>query len=238
MGRSSSIEWTDATWNPVTGCTKVSPGCDHCYAMRFAERFRGVAGHPYEQGFDLKLHEARLGQPGRWRKPRRVFVNSMSDLFHGKIPKEYVDRVFGAMEGAAHHTYQLLTKRSGRMHRYLSGRYADANPPGHLWMGVSVEDSKRLARVRHLLASPAAVRFLSLEPLLEDLGELDLDGIDWVIAGGESGPGARPIEADWLRNIRDQCNVAKVPFFFKQWGGKTAKANGRTLDGEVHDALP
>ena len=238
MAGPSKIEWTEVTWNPVTGCTKVSPGCDNCYAARFAERFRNTAGHPYEQGFDLRVHEKRLDVPLKWRKPRTVFVNSMSDLFHTGVAKDYVDRVFDVMEEADRHTFQVLTKRSGRMKRYMRTRYRDRRPPAHIWMGVSVEDNPRRSRIKHLQGTPASVRFLSLEPLLEPLAQLDLTAIDWVIVGGESGPGARPIQEEWIRDIRDQCVEGNVAFFFKQWGGRTPKANGRTLDGRTYDDKP
>ena len=238
MASGTAIEWTDATWNPVTGCTKVSPGCDRCYAERLAERFRGVPGHAYEQGFDLRLHPRRLGQPARWARPRRVFVNSMSDLFHVGVPAPFVDRVFDAMEATPRHVYQVLTKRSGRMRKYLDARYRDRAPPAHVWCGVSVEDAPRLVRVRHLRASRAAVRFLSLEPLLGPLPDLDLTAIHWVIVGGESGPGARTMRPDWVRAIRDQCAREGVAFFFKQWGGARPKSRGRTLDGREHDGAP
>ena len=234
----SKIGWTQATWNPVTGCTKVTPGCDHCYAARFAERFRNTPGHPYEQGFDLRLHPDRLEVPLKWRRPRTVFVNSMSDLFHTGIPLAYVDRVFDVMEQARRHTFQLLTKRSGRMRSYLRARYAHRPPPAHLWLGVSVEDTARSARIGHLRRTPAAIRFLSLEPLLAPLAALDLTAIDWVIVGGESGPAARVMRAPWVRAIRDQCVRDGVAFFFKQWGGRTPLANGRTLDGVTHDETP
>ena len=238
MAGTSKIEWTEATWNPVTGCTKISPGCDHCYAARFAERFRNTAGHPYEQGFDLRMHETRLSAPLKWKKPRTIFVNSMSDLFHTGVPSKYIDRVFDVMEEATRHTFQVLTKRSGRMQRYLQKRYRHTDPPGHIWMGVSVEDNPRAVRIRHLREAPGAIRFLSLEPLLEPLTELDLTAIDWVIVGGESGPGARPMSEQWVRDIRDQCSRDDVAFFFKQWGGRTPKANGRMLDGRTHDCKP
>ena len=238
MAGTSKIEWTDATWNPVTGCTKISPGCDHCYAERFAERFRGVDHHPYTQGFDLRLHEARLDQPRRWMKPRRVFVNSMSDLFHTDVGTDFIDRVFAVMEEADRHIYQILTKRSGRMRRYLNGRYRERAAPPHIWCGVSVEDNLRKARIRHLHRSQAAVRFLSIEPLLERLHGLDLEGIHWVIVGGESGPGARPMKEDWVREIRDRCLAEGVPFFFKQWGGFRPKSNGRELDAREHNDMP
>jgi len=238
MAGTTKIEWADATWNPVTGCTKVSPGCDHCYAERFSERFRNVREHPFSQGFDLRLHENRLDHPRRWKTPRRIFVNSMSDLFHAEIKTEYVDRIFDVMESTRHHIFQVLTKRSGRMQRYLNQRYSTLEAPSHIWCGVSVEDNLRLARVRHLQQTQSAIRFLSIEPLLERIEGLDLSGIHWVIVGGESGPGARVMEEQWVREIRDQCTTEKVPFFFKQWGGKTSKAGGRTLDGALHDEFP
>ena len=232
------IEWTDATWNPVTGCTKIGPGCDNCYAERFAERFRGVLGHPYEHGFDLALRPERLDQPARWRRPRMIFVNSMSDLFHKNVPDTYVDRVFDTMEAAGHHVYQVLTKRSSRLATYVNRRYATTPAPKHIWLGVSVEDQMRSKRIAHLRRSNATIRFLSVEPLLGRIGPVDLFGIDWVIVGGESGPGARPMDVNWAREIRDQCADQGVSFFFKQWGGKTSKAGGRLLDGEFHDGFP
>ena len=238
MAGPSKIEWTEATWNPVTGCTKISPGCDHCYAARFAERFRNTLGHPYEQGFDLRTHERRLSVPLKWKIPRTIFVNSMSDLFHTGVNATYIDQIFDVMEEAHHHTFQVLTKRSGRMRKYLRRRYATRQPPRHIWMGVSVEDNPRRSRIRHLKNTPAAVRFLSLEPLLEPLPKLDLNAIDWVIVGGESGPGARSMREEWVQEIRDECDRQRVPFFFKQWGGRTPKANGRLLDGRTHDGKP
>lgn len=238
MADRSAIEWTDATWNPVTGCSKVSPGCAHCYAARFAERFRGVPGHPFERGFDLVLRPERLGQPLAWRRPRRIFVNSMSDLFHRDVPDDFIAAVFATMERAPWHVFQVLTKRSARMRRFLAARYGGRAAPPHIWCGVSIEDRARLFRLRDLQASPAGLRFLSLEPLLEDLGALDLAGIGWVIVGGESGPGARPLDPSWVRRVRDACVAARVPFFFKQWGGRTPTAGGRTLDGRLWDELP
>ena len=231
MADKSGIEWTDATWNPVTGCTKVSPGCDHCYAETFAERWRGTPGHAYEQGFDLTLRPTRLDQPIRWQRPRRIFVNSMSDLFHKDIPSEYIGQVFDTMEQADWHIYQVLTKRSSLMRRFVQQRYADRKVPSHIWLGVSVEGPAQLSRVRHLQDTPATCRFLSCEPLLACLGPMDLSGIHWVIVGGESGSGHRPMDPDWARSIRDQCIATHVPFFFKQWGGPTAKAGGKVLDG-------
>lgn len=230
MADRSSIEWTDATWNPVTGCTKISPGCDHCYAERFAERFRGVAGHPFEAGFDLTLRPERLAQPLSWRRPRMVFVNSMSDLFHKQVPTAFIDKVFDTMEAADWHTFQVLTKRSSLMSRYLQKRYADRPPPGNVWLGVSVEDGARKSRVEHLRSAPAAVRFLSVEPLIGPVGELNLQDIHWVIVGGESGPRARPVALEWVREVRDQCVAQQVPFFFKQWGGLRPKTGGRTIE--------
>ncbi|MEO5925121.1 MAG: phage Gp37/Gp68 family protein [Bryobacteraceae bacterium] len=239
MSLLSKIEWTDATWNPVSGCTKVSPGCKHCYAERFAERFRGVPGHPFEQGFDLKLVPHKLGEPLRWSEPRMIFVNSMSDLFQDGVPESYISRVATTMQLARWHTYQVLTKRSERLRDILSGPLRDAAGEPHIWWGVSVEDRKYgLPRIAHLQATPAAVRFLSVEPLLEDLGELPLDGISWVIVGGESGPGARTMKEDWVLSIRQQCKVAGVAFFFKQWGGVRKKVAGRILRGRTHDDIP
>ena len=231
MSDHSAIEWTNASWNPVTGCTKLSAGCDHCYAERFAERFRGVAGHPFETGFDLTLRPERLDQPARWRRPRLIFVNSMSDLFHKNIPAEFIGQVFDAMEEADWHTYQVLTKRSSLMRNFVNRRYGGKPAPPHIWLGVSIEDKTALGRLRHLKQTEAAVRFVSFEPLLAPLGDVDLAGIDWAIASGESGPGARPVDADWLRQIRDGCQRQGVAFFFKQWGGRTPKAGGNVLDG-------
>ena len=219
MAEKTSIEWTQSTWNPVTGCTKLSAGCDHCYAERFAERFRGVAGHPYERGFDLTLRPERMEQPRSWRRPRLIFVNSMSDLFHEEVAWEYVERVFDTMETASWHVYQVLTKRSSRMRNFVNRRYAAQPVPSHIWLGTSIENRSAMGRLRHLKQTNATVRFLSLEPFLSPLGTLDLSGIHWVIAGGESGPGARPVRAEWLRAIRDDFRRQAVAFFFKQWGG-------------------
>ncbi|MBF6568762.1 MAG: phage Gp37/Gp68 family protein [Candidatus Binataceae bacterium] len=238
MADHSAIEWTDATWNPVRGCTKITAGCKHCYAERFAERFRGVPNHPFEQGFDLKLIPAKLEAPLGWRAPRRIFVNSMSDLFHAGVPVEYVARVGRVMERANWHTYQVLTKRHQRMRELLAG---DLNwmAMRHVWFGVSVENrDDGLPRIASLQATPARVRFLSIEPLLEDLGRLELAKIDLVIVGGESGPRARPMNRDWVRSIRDQCQEQGVAFFFKQWGGVHKGAAGRMLDGRTYDELP
>ena len=238
MGDRSAIEWTDATWNPVVGCTKITSGCENCYAERFAERWRGIPGHPFEHGFDLVLKPDRLGQPLAWRRPRTIFVNSMSDLFHKDVPTDYVDRVFDVMERADHHVFQVLTKRSPLMRDYLARRYANRAPPGHVWLGVSVEDARSSARIRHLREAPAAVRFLSAEPLIGPIGDVDLSGIHWVIVGGESGPGARPIDPEWVRSIRDQCLAQGVAFFFKQWGGFRPKTGGFDLDGRDWSEMP
>lgn len=238
MAQSSAIEWTDATWNPVTGCTKITRGCDNCYAERFAERFRGVAGHPFESGFDLKLRPERLRQPAGWLKPKMIFVNSMSDLFHKEVPSSFIDQVFCSMESANWHNYQLLTKRSPRLRDYLRSRYGVGAAPEHIWCGVSVEDGDAKARLLHLRASPAKVRFLSIEPLLGPVGDIDLNGISWVIVGGESGPRARPVEADWVRELRDECVRQRIPFFFKQWGGVRPKSGGRMLDGREWSQFP
>ncbi len=239
MSDRSQIEWTDATWNPVRGCTKISPGCAHCYAETFAERFRGVPGHPYEQGFDLRLVPEKLEEPLRWRRSRMIFVNSMSDLFHKDVPDDYIVRVARVMEAAPWHTFQVLTKRADRLRDLLRRKLAFASTLPHVWWGVSVENRKHgLPRIAAVQAAPARVRFISIEPLLESLGPLNLHGIAWVIVGGESGPGARPVEAAWVRDIRDQCFQAGVPFFFKQWGGVRKKWNGRELDGRTWDELP
>lgn len=239
MSAQSKIEWTDATWNPVRGCTKISAGCKHCYAEVFAERFRGVPGHPYEFGFDLRLVPQKLTDPLHWKDPRRVFVNSMSDLFQKYVPESYIVAVSGIMKLADWHIYQVLTKRSERMMQLLSKGVLDFADIHHVWWGVSVENRKHgLPRLEHLRQAPVPVRFLSIEPLLEDLGELDLSGISWVIVGGESGPGARPMKAEWVRSIREQCKSAGVAFFFKQWGGVRKKTSGRILDGSVHDEMP
>ena len=238
MANATAIEWTDATWNPVTGCTKISAGCDNCYAERFSERFRGVPGHPFETGFDLTLRPERIDQPLRWREPRMIFVNSMSDLFHKEIPKQFIERVCETMERANWHTFQVLTKRSSLVRDFLRARYGDRRGPTHIWFGVSVEDGTKLSRVRHLQDAPAGTRFLSIEPLVGRIGKLDLNGIDWVIAGGESGPRARPMNPDWAREVRDQCAAQGVAFFFKQWGGFRPKTGGRELDGREWNEFP
>ena len=238
MAESTAIEWTDATWNPVTGCTKISAGCDHCYAERFSERFRGTRGHPFESGFDLTLRPERLEQPLGWRMPRMIFVNSMSDLFHKEIPRDFIARVFDTMEAAKWHTFQVLTKRSSLMRDFLRKRYGRQRGPQHMWFGVSIEDGTKKSRIRHLSDAPAGVRFLSIEPLIGPVGTLDLAEIDWVIVGGESGPGARPMHEEWAVHIRNQCVEARVPFFFKQWGGRTPKTGGRLLKGEEWSQFP
>jgi protein gp37 len=285
MSSESAIEWTDATWNPVRGCTKISPGCKHCYAERFAERFRGVVGHPFEQGFDPRVVPEMLAAPLRWKRPRLIFVNSMSDLFHGNVPSDYIAAVFGVMAAAPRHTFQVLTKRADRMHSWfkwaarrdrvgdgihcavteafgvpalnaymtrndsdeLDGRRGEFDhlideapewPLANVWLGVSVENDFYTHRIEDLQATPAAVRFLSCEPLLGPLPDLNLDDIHWVIVGGESGPGARPMNPDWVRDIREQCRRSQVPFFFKQWGGVLKKNAGRELDGRTWDERP
>ena len=238
MAQISAIEWTDSTWNPVTGCTKISAGCDNCYAERFAERFRGVPGHPYERGFDLAIRPERLGQPLKWRQSRMIFVNSMSDLFHKGVPRDFVERVFDTMERADWHFFQILTKRSSRMRDFVNSRYRGAEAPSHIWLGASVENGKKLSRVKHIQQMAAAVRFLSVEPLIGPIGKLDLSGIHWVIVGGESGPRARPMRVEWARRVCDECVSAEVPFFFKQWGGLRPKSGGRTLDGREWNAFP
>ena len=238
MADRSAIEWTEATWNPVTGCDQISPGCAHCYAKTFAERWRGVPGHPYEQGFDLRIWPQRLEQPLKWKRPRTIFVNSMSDLFHKDIPREYINAVFETMENADWHVFQILTKRSSLLQKFVNDRYRGRNAPAHIWFGVSVETKQATSRIAHLQQANAAVRFLSIEPLIAPVGKLCLHNIHWVIVGGESGPHARPMKAKWAINIRDQCLKAGVPFFFKQWGGRSPKAAGRLLQGRVWDQFP
>jgi len=234
MADGSAIEWTEATWNPVTGCDQVSPGCAHCYAKTFAERWRGIPGHSYEQGFALKLWPERLDQPLRWRRPRTIFVNSMSDLFHEDIPDSFIAEVFAVMERADWHVFQVLTKRHERLVE-LSG---DLPWPPNVWMGVSIENRRFVHRADFLREVPAAVRFISAEPLLGPLDGLSLDEIHWLIAGGESGPHHRPVKQAWVTDLRDQCDSEGVAFFFKQWGGRTPKAGGRELDGRTYDAMP
>jgi protein gp37 len=230
----SAIEWTESTWNPVTGCTQVSPGCDHCYALTFAERWRGVKGHPYENGFDLQLRPDRLDIPLRWKRPRMIFVNSMSDLFHKDVPDEFIKNVFSVMQRASWHTFQVLTKRpqrAARMAHVLEW-------PTNIWLGTSIETERYAWRVDHLRKVNAALRFLSCEPLLGSLASLDLAGIGWVIVGGESGPHFRAPSVEWVRELRELCMREQVPVFFKQWGGRYPTAGGRVLDGRTWDELP
>lgn len=239
MSEHSKIEWTDATWNPLRGCTKISPGCKHCYAETFAERFRGVAGHPYEQGFDLRLVPEKLAEPFQWASPRTVFVNSMSDLFQPEVPDAYIEDVVAVMVQANWHTYQVLTKRSERLRDLLSTRLKFAAKKRHIWWGVSVEDKHYgIPRVEHLRASPAAVKFLSIEPLLEDLGDFDISRIHWAIVGGESGHGARRMEKEWVEKILKLCRRQEVSFFFKQWGGVHKSTTGRSLHNRTYDEMP
>ena len=243
MGTGTGIEWTETTWNPVTGCDRLSSGCDHCYALALAKRLKAMGSDKYQHdgdprtsgpGFGVSLHPAALDEPFRWRNPRVVFVNSMSDLFHAKVPQAFVRDVFSVIAETPRHTYQVLTKRSTRLRRVADR----LDWPSNLWMGVSVENAERLSRIDDLRQVPAAVRFLSCEPLLGPLDGIDLDGISWVIAGGESGPRYRPMELSWARGIRDACQAARVPFFFKQWGGRTPKMLGRELDGRRWDEMP
>jgi protein gp37 len=239
MALNSTIEWTDATWNPVRGCTKISPGCKHCYAETFAERFRGVKGHPYEQGFDLRLVPSKLAEPLKWRSPKMIFVNSMSDLFHDLVPDSYIVAVARVMVAAKWHTYQVLTKRSERLRALLDTKLRFAAEQRHIWWGVSVEDKKYgLPRIENLRKTRAGVRFLSVEPLLEDLGRVNLRGIDWMIVGGESGAGARPMKEEWVLRLRDQCRQGRISFFFKQWGGVRKAVTGRSLEGRTYDEFP
>ena len=238
MADATSIEWTDATWNPVTGCTKISAGCDNCYAARFSERFRGVPGHPFETGFDLTLRPARLLQPFAWKRPRMIFVNSMSDLFHKEIPRAHIAAVFDTMEKADWHIYQVLTKRSSLLQKFINDRYRTRPAPAHMWFGVSVENEQATSRIMHLQKANAGIRFLSIEPLIAPVGKLCLDNIHWVIVGGESGPRARPMKPEWAIDIRNQCVTARVPFFFKQWGGRSPKTEGRLLEGKVWSQFP
>jgi protein gp37 len=234
MADRSAIEWTEATWNPVTGCDQVSPGCAHCYAKAFAERWIGIPGHPYEQGFALKMWPERLDQPLKWKRPRRIFVNSMSDLFHERIPDEFIGEVFGVMEQADRHVFQVLTKRQDRL-----VELAPNLPwPSNIWMGVSIENRRFVHRADALRKVPAAVRFISAEPLLGPLESLDLSDIHWLIAGGESGPGHRRVDQEWLIELRDRCTKEGVAFFFKQWGGARPKSGGRLLDGVEWSDMP
>jgi protein gp37 len=234
MGANSSIEWTEATWNPVTGCSKISAGCKNCYAERMALRLRAMGNARYRNAFELTLHEDLVDLPKRWRDPRVIFVNSMSDLFQEHVPLEFIQNVFTTMKDCPQHTFQVLTKRSDRL-RELANEIAW---PSNVWMGVSIEDERVVNRVRDLRDVPAAIRFLSCEPLIGPLDDLPLEGIHWVIVGGESGPGARPIEIEWVRSIFRQCRRSKVPFFFKQWGGVRKHVTGRELNGRTYDEMP
>jgi len=234
MTLNSQIEWTGATWNPVTGCTKISDGCRNCYAERLALRLKAMGNARYNNGFQLTLHPDLMDLPLKWKGPKLIFVNSMSDLFHEKIPLEFIEKIFETMSNANHHTFQILTKRSKRM-----AAIASQLPwPENVWMGVTVEDKKAISRIFDLQKTPAKVKFISAEPLLEDLPNLPLQGIDWLIAGGESGPFARPMLIAWVRSLRDQCLKSDVPFFFKQWGGHNKKAAGRVLDGQTWNQMP
>ncbi|WP_083395371.1 DUF5131 family protein [Micromonospora sp. WMMB235] len=243
MADKSAIEWTEATWNPTTGCDRISAGCDNCYALSLAKRLKAMGSAKYQNdgdprtsgpGFGVTLHQDALSIPARWREPRTVFVNSMSDLFHARVPIDYVRRVFQVMADTPRHTYQVLTKRASRL-----ARVADQlDWPPNVWMGVSVETEQELPRVDHLRTVPAAVRFISAEPLLGPLDRIDLTGVHWLIAGGESGQGARPVDPAWIRGLRDECAKAGTAFFFKQWGGRTPKAGGRLLDGQTWDEMP
>lgn len=234
MGVGSTIEWTESTWNPLTGCTKISPGCKHCYAERMAKRLQAMGQPNYANGFKLTLHEKALGLPLQWKKPQTIFVNSMSDLFHQRVPVEFILRVFETMNRAHWHRYQVLTKRAERL--------AELSPKlpwtPNIWMGVSVEHVYYAHRIDALRRTGAQVKFLSLEPLLGPLPNLDLNGIHWLIVGGESGPRARPLEKAWVLDLRDQCHAAGVPFFFKQWGGISKKKTGRILEGRTWDEMP
>jgi protein gp37 len=239
LSANSKIEWTDATWNPVRGCTKISPGCAHCYAETFAERFRGVPGHPYEQGFDLRIIPEKLTEPITWPKSRMIFVNSMSDLFHEGVSDKYIEAVARVMVAADWHIYQVLTKRSERLRDLLNTKLSFAASHRHIWWGVSVENRRHgLPRIDHLREARANMRFLSIEPLVEDIGRIKLRGISWVIVGGESGAGARPMNREWVVSVRDQCKTAGVPFFFKQWGGVRKSDTGRSLEGKHYDEFP
>jgi protein gp37 len=234
MAQGTGIEWTEATWNPVTGCTKVSPGCKHCYAERMAVRLQAMGQPNYADGFRLTLQPHMLELPLRWKRPQTIFVNSMSDLFHDDVPVEYIREVFDVMGKAHWHRFQVLTKRAGR----LAELAPELSWPANVWMGVSVESSRYRGRIDRLRNTGARVKFLSLEPLLGPLTDLGLEGIDWVIVGGESGPGARPMDSTWVTGIRDQCRSARVPFFFKQWGGRNKKKTGRVLEGQVWNEMP
>ena len=234
MADNSHIEWTEATWNPVTGCTKVSAGCKNCYAERLAKRLQAMGNHRYQNGFHLTLHDDVIDLPRSWKSGRKVFVNSMSDLFHDSVPLSFIQRVFETMRECPQHVFQILTKRSGRLRRIAD----EIEWPANVWMGVSVENAAVLSRIDDLRGVPAAIRFLSCEPLIGSLAGIDLHGIQWVIVGGESGPGARPMQIEWVREIFRACRVEKVPFFFKQWGGVRKDLTGRLLRGKTYDEMP
>jgi protein gp37 len=234
MAQNSKIEWTECTWNPVTGCSKISPGCKHCYAERMALRLQAMGQLNYRNGFNVTIHQHMLDLPIKWRSPRKIFVNSMGDMFHRLVQNDFVVKCFGVMAKAAQHQFQLLTKRSSRLQQMA----CDLPWPQNLWAGVTVETADYLERIDHLRQTPAAVKFLSLEPLLGPIPDINLEGIDWVIAGGESGPGARPMDPKWVIDIRDQCSTAGVPFFFKQWGGVNKKLAGRILQGQTYSQMP
>jgi protein gp37 len=234
MGKGSNTEWTESTWNPVTGCTKISPGCKHCYAERLAKRLKAMGQPNYQNGFELALHEHTLQLPLTWAKRQMVFVNSMSDLFHRNVPEDFIRRVFDVMGQACMHTFQVLTKRSER----LASIAPSLRWPSNVWIGVSVETSKYLYRIDHLRKVPAPTRFVSFEPLLAPLGDINFEGITWAIVGGESGPKARPMEKEWVVDIKDQCLASEVAFFFKQWGGTNKKKTGRLLDGRIWKDMP
>jgi len=234
MSHYSSIEWTNATWNPVTGCTKISVGCKNCYAERMAIRLHAMGNKRYKNGFSLTLHEDLLRKPVHWLKPKMIFVNSMSDLFHEDVPLEFINDVFKTISLADQHIYQILTKRSNRLVRLIN----NLNWPENLWMGVSVENQSNIYRIRDLSQVPARIRFISCEPLIGPIKYLPLDCIDWVILGGESGPGARPMKTEWVEDILFQCRENKIPFFFKQWGGVRKRSNGRLFNGKIYDEMP
>ena len=234
MALTSSIEWTEATWNPVTGCSHISAGCVHCYAERFALRLQAAGMPKYRNGFEVTTHEKELLTPQGWRKPHDVFLCSMGDLFHEKVPSGFIQRVFDVMKACRQHRFQVLTKRSQRLKQLAP----TLSWPDNVWMGVTVEDALNVSRMADLVATPATVKFLSIEPLIDDVGHLPLEGIDWVIVGGESGPGARPMKKEWVLSIKNQCEMADVAFYFKQWGGTRKHLNGRELDGRTYDAMP
>lgn len=234
MSKNTGIEWTDQTWNPVTGCSKISPGCENCYAERFANRLKAMKNPRYKNGFEVTLHHDKIDEPLTWRKPRFVFVNSMSDLFHKKVPIKFIKRVFEVIKKSNNHVFQVLTKRARRLAKIAP----KLNWPENLWIGVSIENKDYVWRIGCLKQVPASTRFISVEPLIGPVGKLPLRNIEWVIVGGESGPNARPMKKSWVTNIRDQCINSNTPFFFKQWGGQSPKSNGRTLEGKTWNEMP